>query len=180
MRLGADPDASYRRQERKRRLQLVAMGIFVIIVLFVTAAFIYTWYIGQRQAAADVPTLPAQDPSPRFTEPQKPTDKSQIGVAVQSFVSPVQPGQNTQLGIKTLPGAACSILFIYDESRVIADDTGLIPQTADDYGLVDWTWTVDPGVPDGEWPVEVNCAYNGKSAYYRANLVVQRPASNVP
>lgn len=161
------------RRRWRRRSKKIALITLVLIVLFGTIGFVYTWYAGQQEVAPalDVSTLPSKQPKREVAEPTK---DSQVGVSTQSFTGQVKPGDNASLAIKTLRGAACSIVFTYNDDGVRSDDTGLIPKIADEYGYVDWTWTVEQSVSDGVWPVEVVCANGPKHAYLRNDLVVQR------
>lgn len=174
MRLGADTAKNYRRAERQRRIRVAGTSAFVVAVLMTMAGFGYTLYISQREAVVVQSASTEKQPKPRFAEPQKPAKNAQIGVSVQMFSSPITVGSTGSMSVKTLPGAACSILFTYNEPQIISKDKGLIPKKADDYGLVDWTWAVTGEVDIGTWPVEVTCSYNDKHAYYRGDLVVQR------
>lgn len=174
MKLGTDPAKSFDRKKRRRKFRATAVAGLVAVLFLMVAGFVYTWYIGQKESVVVESASTEKTPKPRFTEPRKPTDRSQVGVAAQSFTSPVKAGSNSSLSVKTLPGAACSIMFTYNKGRTISKDTGLIPKVADEYGFLDWTWTVTADVREGTWPVEVTCAYNNKSAYYRADLVVEK------
>jgi hypothetical protein len=57
-------------------------------------------------------------------------------------------------------------------------DSGLAQKNADEYGLLSWTWTVEPTVPLGKWPVKISCAYDGKGAFVQGDLVVAKPVAN--
>ncbi len=174
MRLG-EQDASKRHARRRRRrlVKNTAVFLLILVMVFGAAGFAYTWYAGQQEVdpALDVSTLPKQQPQHKTTPPTK---NSQVGVSVQTFNSPLTPGQNASLGIKTLRGAACSITFTYNKDNERSDDTGLIPKIADEYGLVEWTWKISPAVTDGTWPVEVVCANGNKHSYSRSDLVIKR------
>lgn len=174
MRLG-EKDASkhHIRRRRRRTAQRTFVFILVLIVLFGGAGFAYTWYAGQQtvEPAIDVSKLPSTKPERKVNLPTK---DSQVGVAVQSFSSPIKPGENASISIKTLRGAACSITFTYNEDNERSKDTGLIPKVADEYGFAEWTWTVSQSVNDGTWPVEITCANGNKSSYSRSDMVVKR------
>jgi hypothetical protein len=174
MRLGEqDAHTLHVRRRWRRRSKKIALLVLIFFVLFSIIGFVYTWYAGQQEVepALDISTIPSKQPQRDLAEPTK---DSQVGVSVQSFTAQAQQGDNVTLVIKTLRGAACSILFTYNDDNERSDDTGLIPKIADDYGYVDWTWTVGQGVQDGTWPVEVVCANGSKHAYSRSDLAVKR------
>lgn len=172
MRLGEkDANKHHTRRRRRRTAQRTFVFILVLMVLFGGAGFAYTWYAGQQtvEPAVDVTKLPSTKPERNVNLPTK---NSQVGVAVQSFTTPVKRGENASITIKTLRGAACSITFTYNETEERSKDTGLIPKIADEYGFVEWTWTVSPSVSEGTWPVEIVCAYENRSSYSRSDLEV--------
>ncbi|OYW85723.1 hypothetical protein B7Z17_01795, partial [Candidatus Saccharibacteria bacterium 32-49-10] len=94
-----------------------------------------------------------------------------IGIALQSFSSPVARGMNSAITIKTNADAACSIKLTYN-NKELSKDMGLIPKTADEYGVATWSWKVESGRPPGTYPVEVTCANDKNIGYYMARLVV--------
>lgn len=174
MRLGEQVAHKHHVRRRwRRRSKKIALIVLIFFVLFSIGGFVYTWYMGQQEVepALDVSTLPSKQPQRELPETTK---NSQVGVSVQSFTSQARQGDNVTLAIKTLRGAACSIVFTYNDDNERSKDTGLIPKIADDYGYVDWTWTVSPSVDDGTWPVEVVCANGSKHAYLRSDLAVKR------
>lgn len=175
MRLGEqDARRLHARKHRRRRLASTAIFLVVTIAVLSVAGFLYTWYIGQQ---TDVPVVEvAETPrvSARPKDPPKPTKETQVGIVVQAFSTPVTIGDNASLSIRTLPGVPCTISFTVNEDNERSTDTGLIPKIADDYGLVDWTWSVKANVRPGTWPVEVTCANGSQSVYSRSDLEVVR------
>jgi hypothetical protein len=55
---------------------------------------------------------------------------------------------------------------------VVAADPGLVKKTADEYGMVSWTWGVSRSVPVGKWPVTVTCAIGKHSGVVIGDLEV--------
>ena len=164
--------STYRANDRRRRGHFVRTVVTVIVVVLLICAALglaYVWYMGKVkpvQPAAEVPTV-ATTKAPTTVAPVV-DDNSPVGVAIQSFSSSVQRGSNASISIRTRPQAACSIRVTYsltpDQDKE-SKDGGLIPKTADDYGTVSWTWTVETSRPVGSWPVEVTCAYKDKWGY---------------
>lgn len=150
---------------------MVVVGFFLLTGIGVA----YSWYMSQQEEVALEP-LPARTSTNVLPSVNRePADNAQVSVSVQAFGDTVAPGSNTSLTIKTLQKAVCSITFSYDApTKTISRDSGLIPKQADEFGQVNWTWTVTPDVPQGKWPVEVICAYGDKSAYSRTDMTVAR------
>lgn len=128
----------------------------------------YVWYMGKThpiESTSSIATKPQE-----VTRPAIATD-APVGVAVGAVSLVVKPGANASISIKTRPEAACSIKVTYD--KTVSTDAGLIPKTADEFGVVMWTWSVETNQPVGSWPVEVTCAYNGKSGYGKSMITVR-------
>lgn len=156
------------RAARALRRSLFAFAILLILV--VIAGVLYTWYMSQQPLP---PTVQQQTLSPAKTlkmTPKTPDPDAPVGVVLQSLTTPLKPPANAALNIKTTPGAACKIDVKYN--NVAAQDAGLVPKIADEFGLVQWTWSVPSGIVPGKWPVEATCANTKNSGYYRAELEV--------
>jgi len=162
--------STYRANERRRRRRFARLiiGICLTIIIIGTAlGLVYVWYMGKTQPVQ--PAAVAQPIAGKTVTPAPVTDENAaVGVAIQTLTSPVPKGGNASISIKTRPQAACSIRVTYsltagqdEESK----DSGLIPKTADEYGVASWTWTVETSRPTGSWPVEVTCAYKTKWGY---------------
>lgn len=160
----------------------IAIGTVVVLVLLVGAGVGYTWYVGTQPVAeaATEEVAPAPKRAARVS-PSKPAPDAVVSVSSQLLTSPVVPGENASLSIKTNAGATCEITITYgeigDEDKQSAD-SGLKPKVADEYGMATWTWTVEADRPLGEWPVEVTCANEKNDAYLRVNLEVASKKQN--
>lgn len=150
------------------------LSIVALLILFPAAGIGYTWYMGQYgdNDVAVAPPPAKKKVSDPFGEPPKPAANAAVSASVQVLTSPVAPGENASMTVKTLPGAKCTIEVVYGE--VPSTDSGLKEKTADEYGVISWSWTVEPAVPVGTWPVEVTCKNGEKSAMVRGDLVVAR------
>ena len=134
------------------------------------AGIAYVWYTSQN---SEVVKTEAPKPAPKKVATTPVVDpKTPVGVSVTVLTSPIKAGSNASITIKTKPLAACSIKVEYDKKP--GTDGGLVPKSADDYGVATWTWTVEPGRPPGTWPVDVTCARDGKSGYVRGDLVIEQ------
>ena len=118
------------------------------------------------QAFAD----PGESPVRTVIEPTKPDPTSKVGASIQTITTPVVPGSNASVMIRTNPSATCVISVEYD--KVPSKDSGLIQKTADEYGVVEWAWTVEQDAPLGTWPVTMTCANQKNSAMVRGDLQV--------
>jgi hypothetical protein len=144
----------------------------VLLVLLVGGGVAYTWYSGKNgpdvQPEEPEPVATSQSP---FSKPPKVSPKARVGLSIQFLTSPVRPGENASINVKTNPLADCEITVEYDEKK--SKDSGLKPKAADEYGIVDWTWTVDETAPKGKWPVEVTCANKKNWGKVIGDLVVK-------
>ncbi|QQS21889.1 hypothetical protein IPM09_05275 [Candidatus Saccharibacteria bacterium] len=167
---GPSTHKGQKRYKRRRVLSTVIITLATIMVVGAILIAVYLWYQGQQ---ADVKVT---DPAPKVTnvikEPVPIAKNQKTGVYITELTSPITAGSNATASIRTLPQAACSIEVIYDNLK--STDTGLMPKTADEYGVVRWSWKVEQGQPVGKWPVNITCALNGSSGYMRGELVIQR------
>lgn len=154
-----------------RLLRNTIIAVLVLIVLFVGAGLAYTWYMGRQEPPKKVEAVPAVT-KPHVNTPSQPSPTAKVSASVQSFTSPVAPGENTSLTVRTNPKASCKITVEYN--KVPSKDSGLVQKTADEFGMVTWTWTVDSTAPDGKWPAKVTCANAKNSAMVQADLMVKK------
>lgn len=160
------------RARRRRLMQTLFITIFTLMLLGGGAGAAYVWYVGTTEPVqpAALPTPPTQNKLAQATTKPKAKPTGPVGVSVQVLTSPVKPGGNASLTIRTRPDAACSVKVTYKDQP--STDGGLIPKTADEFGLVQWTWTVESSRPVGTWPVDVTCALGDMSGYVRGDLEV--------
>ena len=160
-----------RRRAKRRRLAVTLTIItLLLLLLLLTLALGYVWYSGNH---TKVDTT--ENKSLISSQPAKPptvADNTPVGISVSVFSSPVVAGSNASIDIRTKQKAACTISVTYGTQK--SPDSGLVPKTADEYGVVAWSWKVEAFRPAGTYPVEIVCARDGKSGYYRADLVVTK------
>lgn len=75
------------------------------------------------------------------------------------------------MSVRTIDGASCKIA-VMNENKQSMIDPGLVTKTADEFGMVSWTWTVPYSAAIGNWNVDVNCYRNAKSGFGRGELIV--------
>ena len=157
------------RTGRSRGAARVAVSLAVILLILVATGIVYTWWVGQNQIAkiADSPVSEPVTKAP-LTLP----DNALVSVSMQSLTSPVRPGDNASMTIKTNPKAACSIKVEYTNNQP-SSDSGLVPKNADEYGIVSWSWSVEPNRLPGIWPATVTCANAENSGIYVGKFEVK-------
>jgi hypothetical protein len=155
-----------------RSIRNIVISICVILIVIVGGGVGYTWYVGQNTTEDPAAIAPPVTPTPSLAiKPTKPAADAKESAAVQMLTSPVAPGSNASITVKTNAESDCTIKVKYGD--VESKDSGLTPKKADDFGIVSWTWTVEENVPVGKWPVDVTCALNGQSAMVRGDLIVE-------
>lgn len=151
------------------RNTLISVGVLLVLVLGGGVA--YTWYMGEYgETTSTAIAVPVEAAPPTGITPTKPTADAPVSASVQMLTSPIIPGSNASITVKTTAESECTITVEYN--KVPSTDSGLKSQVADDFGMVSWAWTVEESVPLGKWPVIVTCAYNDKSAVVKGELVV--------
>jgi len=148
----------------------ILISALVLVVLFVGAGLVYTWYMGQNTTPVAEAVTENKSTAPVLIKPTKPGADTPESASVQSLVSPVLPGSNTTITVRTKQYSICRISVIYDKTT--STDSGLYNKTADEYGMVSWSWTVEDSVPLGKWPVSVTCTFDKKSAVVVGDLKV--------
>jgi hypothetical protein len=162
------PQQVYRREQRQQSIRRMTTTVLVLGLLSIAGGVGYTWYAGQQKTNSSEP-LPAHSIQPVF-KPHKVASNAPLGVATQTATTNAKPGDNASISVRTNPAAECSITVKYN--NVLAQDSGLVPKVADEFGLASWAWTVAPSAPKGTWPVAVTCKNKKNSAVVIVNLVV--------
>lgn len=164
-----------KRSRAFRVLRNIAVAFMILLVILLAVGVAYTWYMGQhgiKNTPADAKPIKQKV---QAKGPTKPSPNAKVGVSVQLLTTSVSPGANASISIKTNPDAKCTITAVYN--KVPSKDSGLIPKTADEYGMVSWSWTVENTAPLGKWPVTVTCANSKNSGMVVGDLVVSKQAN---
>lgn len=154
-----------------KTIRNTAISIAVLLVLTVGAGVAYTWYMGQQKPVTTVTEVEEVESAPTIKH-VKPADNVPVGVSIQTLTTPIVPGSNASVIIKTNPGASCTIKVEYNS--VQSKDSGLASKVADDFGTVTWAWTVEATVPEGKWPVTITCIKGKLSGVVIGDLVVSK------
>jgi hypothetical protein len=157
----------------KKTARNTLIAIVSMLAIFLVAGVAYVYFSGKKPyQPPKADKKPATVEAQPFPAPKKPSPNAKAGVAVNALISPVSRGANTSITIQTNATSKCTITAVYN--GVASHDSGLTPKTANDYGIVIWTWTVDKTAPVGTWPVTVTCVYNGRSGVVIGNLEVTK------
>jgi hypothetical protein len=160
-----------KRQKLLRKIRTFTIVFVILTGLVVGGAFLYAWYSGQQVDEAAFAPKPVVKPKPTAV-PGARDPNAPIGASIQLLSTPVIPGSNASLALRTSPDAVCTIQVLYN--NVAVKDSGLVPKKADVYGVTSWSWTVAPDTPLGTWPVKIVCELNKKTAYVQGELEVKK------
>ena len=151
-----------------------ALSIVVLAVLALAGGTAYIFII-DKTTSTTIPVSAAPvsvTPAAGEIKPKAPSPNAREGVAVEFVTTPVRAGTQASVAVRTNPTSICTVAVAYN--GVASHDPGLKPQTADGFGGVGWTWTVDTAAAAGTWPVDITCTYHGRSGVGRADLEVTR------
>lgn len=164
-----DGEQKAHRRGLPRAVRNAIISVVGLLVLLVGAGVAYIYYSGSDTVQPASTAVAAETAAPAI-KATPPSPKAQESAAVQFISSPVKRGSSASISVKTLATSVCKIKAVYD--KVASTDPGLASKKADDFGSVEWSWTVGRSVPAGTWPVTVTCTYHGRSAVVTADLQV--------
>lgn len=155
-----------------RTVRNIAISIVVLVAVAMGAGVGYIWYTGQETpaatAATELPQLVVQQAAKR----PLPSADAKASASIQQMTSPVAPGGEVALHVRSNPTATCNITVEYN--KVPSNDAALINKTTNDFGMVDWRWNVPVTAPKGKWPVTVTCSLDeARSAVVIGDLIVE-------
>jgi hypothetical protein len=160
----------------KRRVRNIVISIFVMLFLTIGLGVGYTWFMGIN-SKVETATVAGADTSTAIIKHVTPAANVPESASIQTLTSPIAPGDNASVTIKTNPTSVCTISVIYNTTA--STDSGLKDKTADEFGIITWSWTVDSKAPVGKWPVKVTCSREKLSAVVIGDLVVSKtPIAN--
>jgi hypothetical protein len=102
------------------------------------------------------PVLPPVAVATTIAVPQVPLEPASGGVQITS-VSGAAPGGRATISARTAAGTSCSITY-RTPAGSISTAQGLTPRTADNTGLVTWSWSIGPSTRPGTGSVTVACS----------------------
>jgi uncharacterized protein len=165
-------------QETKRRfsgvLRRAVISVTILVVLFAGAGLGYTYYIDKQNSAnAFKSATNAADQQGETIKPGKPSPNAPEAASLEVITTPIARSQTNMVSIKTQAYSTCSIVVTY-MGGLVANDPGLIPKTADDFGSVNWNWNISPTAPLGQGMAKITCNFYKKSAMVEGNFQVTR------
>jgi hypothetical protein len=156
-----------------RLVRNITIGFAVLLIVSVMVGLAYIWYVDQNSNVNNSNvTTHSKTTMPIAATPTSPAANAKEGVSIQSITSPLMPGSNASVTVKTNQYSKCTITVVYN--KVPSTDSGLTTKTADEYGMATWSWTVEGTAPIGKWPVTVTCMWNGRSAVVIGDLVITK------
>jgi hypothetical protein len=158
-----------------RAVRNTLISVVVVVVVLVGGGVAYTYFLGPDNSQSTVAAPTVAPPADPIAKPPKMAENAKESASIQTLTSPIAPGSNALLSVRTNPGSKCTVTVVYN--NVPSTDSGLAAKVADEYGTVSWSWTVGSSVPLGKWPVKVTCAYKDRSAVVQGDLVVAKQAA---
>ena len=148
------------------------ISIFVMVLLVGAVGAGYIWYMGRNDDGRFDSMQAGETVKAPTIQASKVDENARVGVSLQIISSPVLPGSEASISVRTNREAKCVIKVVYD--KIVSTDANLTEKTANEFGGVDWTWTVDSNAPIGKWPVTVTCKKGTHDGVYVADLVVAK------
>lgn len=170
-------DEPTRRLPRPLRNALISAA--VLLILCVAVGEVYVMFADN--GSVPVAAASVQQTTSATTgeiKPTKPAADIPESAAVEMVTSPIAPGAPATVSVHTNPGSACSIAVVYkydsQNAQAPVNNPSLSPQTADDFGIVSWNWTISPGAPLGTGRATVICTYHTRHAMVIADLYITK------
>lgn len=155
-----------------RTARNIAISVVALLVIIVGAGVGYIWYTGHEAPAATAVTELPQPVIQQAAKRPLPSADAKASASIQQMTSPVAPGSEVALHVRSNPTAICNIAVEYN--KVPSNDTALIDKTTNEFGMVDWRWNVPVTAPKGKWPVTVTCSLDeARSAVVIGDLIVE-------
>jgi hypothetical protein len=125
----------------------------------------YIWYMGENSPPDEVAIAKAVDPLvKKEVKPMQRDPNAPIGSSIQMLSTPVTPGSNAGVTIKSAPDVTCSI--VVELNKIPIKDSGLAEKRTDEYGVLAWSWTLPADAPLGKWPVKITCISDAKKSSF--------------
>lgn len=151
--------------------------IVVLLVLIIGLGILIIWLLQPKKIDSNTTPAPATQ-KPTIAPAHKFGPNIPIGSSVQSISSPIAPGDNAYVTLRTTEGATCSIKVVsLDQHGKEIDrvsDSGLVDKKVDDFGVVTWTWTMPVGAAIKIWQADMYCKRDDKSTRSVGEIEVER------
>lgn len=163
-----------------KSLRNLAIGVLVLALLIGGIYVALLWLNKPQQISVEEPDATNKQ-NPNFVTPNKPPKDVAIGSSIQSISSPLSPGDNASLTLRTTESAVCTIKVVRLDTMLRevqrVTDSGLADKTADDFGIVTWTWSMPSNAGIGKWQADITCQRDSKSTRSIGEIVVQKVKS---
>ncbi len=165
----------------EKRSPLKTLRNMLIIIVILAAIIIGLFLLYLWLSKPKVATLGGASTVTQTTvnEPKmhKPPDNVPIGSSIQAVSSPIAPGGNGSLTLRTTESAMCSIKIVKLDKQMRemdkVSDSGLSHKKADDFGMVTWTWTMSKSAVTGPWQADITCWRGDKSTRSLGEIMVK-------
>ncbi len=154
-----------------KKVVVTISSVVVLLILLIGAGVGYAWHTANQTPAPTTLSAP-QAPKPVTIQRAKPDPNAPAFAAVQSLTTPIAPGENGSVTVKSNLEAICIIAVEYQGQA--SQDSGLKRKPVDEFGLVTWAWTVGANEPEGERTVKVTCQHNDKTAFVQGTMLVTK------
>lgn len=171
------------RSSESKRSRLVktfrnlSIGVLTLGLL-IGGVYVALLWLNKPKVASEAAPDATNSANPSFLTPHKPPKDIAIGSSIQSISSPIAPGSNASLTLRTTESAVCTIkvLRLDTEMREVqhVTDSGLGEKTADDFGIVTWTWTMPADAAIAKWQADINCTRDSKSTRSIGEIIVAK------
>jgi len=131
----------------------IALGTLSLLVIVFLAGFIYVYY--SDQTTQSTPTKSKSSIYRPITPPPATNPTSPEGVSIDTLTSPVAAGSPASVSVQTDNTSICTITISYSASNI----SSLKPDTTNPYGVAEWTWTIPPTTPAGNYPIKITCTF---------------------
>ena len=168
-----------RESDKNKLLKRAYRWLAVLVVLTVSmvgAGILLMWLMQPKVPDSPAVVAPVIQ-KPDITSPRKFGPNVPIGSAVQSISSPIAPGNNASVTLRTTEGATCSIKVVrldtHGKELERIEDSGLVDKKVDVFGVATWTWTIPNGTVLGVWQADMFCTRDDMSTRSVGELVIQ-------
>ncbi len=164
-------------KSRSMRRAWLILAIITSLILLIVGLFLLWLWLNKPQVAGNKALDAPSQPRQQLTT-HKPPANTPIGSTIQSISSPIAPGGNASLTLRTTESAVCNIKVVHldDKMNEVArvTDSGLGDKKADDFGVVMWSWTMPAGAAIATWHADITCTRGDKSTRSLGDIVVKR------
>ena len=162
---GSEKIAKY--QRHKTSIILVLLCILLAAFL-IGMGYLYAWLVSNQIMPNDAYNTQNYKP----VEIKKPVARlnQRVNVAVSNISSPATPGETVHLSIRTNVDAVCTLEVLTPVKKLI--DATLGAKSADEFGIVSWSWVVPADTKDTSWPVSVTCNNREYSGVVKTTVVI--------